>query len=153
MSFLCPLCGHSITLKDAKPGKYKPKCPKCSGRFALTVASDPNTAPAAEKLPVDEAAATMQATMAPTPAPTPPPEPAPTPAKKSAIPAMDATMAPSAQATLAPSAQATLPPTDPNATGAWEAAPTRASPPASEALFSPSDMTLLIRAPEGLKPY
>ena len=38
----CPLCQHSFSLKDPKPGKYKPKCSACSQAFALVVeASDP----------------------------------------------------------------------------------------------------------------
>jgi serine/threonine protein kinase len=39
-----------MTLKDAKPGRYKPKCSKCAGRFGLTVAIDAGRAPVVEKL-------------------------------------------------------------------------------------------------------
>lgn len=40
MGLACPYCQHGLALKEAKPGKYKPKCPKCERRFLLTVASD-----------------------------------------------------------------------------------------------------------------
>lgn len=39
-----------MTAKDAKPGKYKPKCGKCGERFSLTIAADPAAAPVVEKL-------------------------------------------------------------------------------------------------------
>ncbi|MFY7877930.1 MAG: serine/threonine protein kinase, partial [Pirellula sp.] len=35
----CPLCQHSFSIKDPKPGKYKPKCSACSQAFALVVES------------------------------------------------------------------------------------------------------------------
>ncbi len=38
----CPLCQHSLSIKDPKPGKYKPKCSGCGEQFAIVVeASDP----------------------------------------------------------------------------------------------------------------
>ncbi|HEX5102162.1 MAG TPA: hypothetical protein VFV87_00015 [Pirellulaceae bacterium] len=40
MAIHCPYCRHKMALKDAKPGKYKPKCAKCGTRFLLTVPAD-----------------------------------------------------------------------------------------------------------------
>ncbi len=38
----CPLCQHSISIKDPKPGKYKPKCSGCGSPFVVLVeAGDP----------------------------------------------------------------------------------------------------------------
>ena len=52
MAIQCPYCQYSITVKNAKPGKYTPKCPKCTKPFALRVpeASDAEwiVGPAAE---------------------------------------------------------------------------------------------------------
>lgn len=42
-----------MVVKDAKPGKYKPKCAKCGERFALTVFPDASKEPLTEKLPVE----------------------------------------------------------------------------------------------------
>jgi hypothetical protein len=53
MAFPCPYCAHSITIKSAKPGKFKPKCPKCSQVFLLTVSEGQNSAPIAQKLQSD----------------------------------------------------------------------------------------------------
>jgi predicted Zn finger-like uncharacterized protein len=33
----CPHCKHSITVKNAKPGRFAPKCPKCAKTFVLRV--------------------------------------------------------------------------------------------------------------------
>lgn len=35
----CPLCQHAFSIKDPKPGKFKPKCSACSQAFALVVES------------------------------------------------------------------------------------------------------------------
>lgn len=35
----CPLCQHSFSLKDPKPGQYKPKCSACLQAFGLIVES------------------------------------------------------------------------------------------------------------------
>ncbi len=40
MAIQCPYCQHSISVKSLKPGKFAPKCPKCSKAFHLTVADD-----------------------------------------------------------------------------------------------------------------
>jgi len=50
MPFACPYCSHSINVKSAKPGKYKPKCPRCSQVILLTV-PEGDAAPIAQKLP------------------------------------------------------------------------------------------------------
>lgn len=43
MAFRCPYCGFRITVKTApKPGKYTPKCPKCTGKLTLTVPTEPD---------------------------------------------------------------------------------------------------------------
>ena len=33
----CPYCQHSLSIKDPKPGKYKPKCSGCGEPFAIVV--------------------------------------------------------------------------------------------------------------------
>jgi serine/threonine protein kinase len=85
-----------MTVKDAKPGRYKPKCAKCGKRFGLTIASDAGQPPLVEALADDSHAATVAEA---------PPRPAP---------------APAAAKTQVGSSDATLPP-DPQATGAWTA--------------------------------
>jgi serine/threonine protein kinase len=40
-----------MVVKDAKPGKYKPKCAKCGERFSLTVFPDASQEPLVQKLP------------------------------------------------------------------------------------------------------
>ncbi|MGI8980435.1 MAG: protein kinase domain-containing protein [Pirellulaceae bacterium] len=53
MPLHCPHCQHSMVVKDAKPGKYKPKCAKCGERFSLTVFPDASQEPLVQKLPAD----------------------------------------------------------------------------------------------------
>jgi hypothetical protein len=36
----CPHCQHAINFKTAKPGRFKPNCPKCGKAFVLTIAAD-----------------------------------------------------------------------------------------------------------------
>src|SRR6185295_83599 len=77
MAIVCPYCRHSMTVKDAKPGKYKPKCAKCGKRFGLTVGSDPSEpplvaalideAPAPSAPPSDDPAGTARSISAPAP--------------------------------------------------------------------------------------
>ena len=43
----CPFCQHGIAVKNAKPGRYQPKCPKCGKPFALVVNSSGRMAAAA----------------------------------------------------------------------------------------------------------
>src|SRR6476469_9548733 len=75
----CPHCQHSMVVKDAKPGKYKPKCARCGERFALTVFSDASQKPLVEKLPDIATAPTVlyppaEAAAVPAAPPTPPAE-------------------------------------------------------------------------------
>ena len=49
MAIVCPICGGSIQLKEPKPGRYQPKCPKCGARFKLTISDDPAAAPIVEQ--------------------------------------------------------------------------------------------------------
>ena len=35
----CPLCQHSLSIKDPRAGKYKPKCSGCGEQFAIVVES------------------------------------------------------------------------------------------------------------------
>jgi len=37
----CPHCGHRISLRDPKPGRFRPKCPGCAQAFLLTVPEHP----------------------------------------------------------------------------------------------------------------
>jgi serine/threonine protein kinase len=41
MAIVCPHCRHALNLKNAKPGRYTPKCSKCGKPFALTVSDGP----------------------------------------------------------------------------------------------------------------
>jgi eukaryotic-like serine/threonine-protein kinase len=59
---LCPYCQHSMVVKDAKPGKYRPKCAKCGERFLLTVFSDASRQPLVEKLPAEGERASIATT-------------------------------------------------------------------------------------------
>ena len=34
---VCPLCQHGLSIKDPKPGKYKPKCSGCGNPFVIVV--------------------------------------------------------------------------------------------------------------------
>ncbi len=47
MAIECPHCQFAIKIRDAKPGRYSPKCPKCKQRFALQVPTDPDALPVA----------------------------------------------------------------------------------------------------------
>ncbi|HXD86767.1 MAG TPA: serine/threonine-protein kinase [Urbifossiella sp.] len=40
MPIACPYCKHRINLKAAKPGRYRPRCPKCERPFALEIPKD-----------------------------------------------------------------------------------------------------------------
>ncbi|MBN9517951.1 protein kinase [bacterium] len=33
----CPHCGHRLTLRNPKPGRFKPRCPGCDHAFVLTI--------------------------------------------------------------------------------------------------------------------
>lgn len=125
----CPYCNHSMTVREAKPGTYKPKCAKCGQSFALRVHDDPakpwSTAklapPAAveQTLPPTSAAKTVAEPSSPPSVPraaeaTLPP---PSPPRASSPQAVEATLPPS-QPTANPLA-------DPNATADFAANLTR----------------------------
>ncbi len=40
MPFACPHCGHSMSVKNAKPGRFTPRCPKCMQNFVLIIPAD-----------------------------------------------------------------------------------------------------------------
>jgi membrane protein implicated in regulation of membrane protease activity len=46
----CPYCQNTLSLKEAKPGRYTPRCPKCREPFQLDVPEDPDQAPVASKV-------------------------------------------------------------------------------------------------------
>jgi eukaryotic-like serine/threonine-protein kinase len=58
MVISCPYCRHQMNLKDPKPGRYQPKCSKCSRRFALTIPAEPSGQPEIRALP-DSSEATL----------------------------------------------------------------------------------------------
>lgn len=116
MALACPYCHHSVSLKDAKPGKYKPKCPKCEKRFLLFVPAQADVAPTAAPLP-DEAEGTLASSASP-----PASVPAPAPPSKSAAserttpaasaPQFDVTLPGASEATMPAAVEATLPPSN-----------------------------------------
>lgn len=112
MALRCPYCQHGLTFKDAKPGRYSPKCPNCSQKFSLTIPAEPGAEPLVKALP----AAAPDATMPPTGATA---TPATTVHAKAAPPAASTTVgkpaAPKPAATTKPPAGADL------ATGVWDA--------------------------------
>ncbi|VTT98117.1 serine threonine protein kinase : Serine/threonine protein kinase OS=Pirellula staleyi (strain ATCC 27377 / DSM 6068 / ICPB 4128) GN=Psta_1107 PE=3 SV=1 [Gemmataceae bacterium] len=64
MSIACPYCGASLNPKGAKPGHFKPKCPKCQQTFALTVSDDPDDPFTVERLDADPLPATKAVPLA-----------------------------------------------------------------------------------------
>lgn len=42
MAIECPHCESSIAVKNVKPGRYAPKCPKCTRKFFLSIPDDPS---------------------------------------------------------------------------------------------------------------
>jgi len=68
----CPRCRDEIAIKDARPGRFRIKCPRCGSPFALTVPDEPGAAAVVEALAAEAPAPS------PTPAPPPPPPPPPT---------------------------------------------------------------------------
>ncbi|MCA9206830.1 MAG: protein kinase, partial [Planctomycetales bacterium] len=75
MSIACPHCGHRMSLRDPKPGRFQPKCGKCAQRFRLTIA-DATSPPVVEPLDAAPAAETKS---------NPPTANAPTPSSKTAV--------------------------------------------------------------------
>ncbi|MBY0458573.1 MAG: serine/threonine protein kinase, partial [Gemmataceae bacterium] len=43
MAIACPYCAHKLTLKSAKPGRYRPRCPGCDKPFILWVPEEAGT--------------------------------------------------------------------------------------------------------------
>ncbi len=122
MALHCPYCQHSLAFKDAKPGRYGPKCPKCTKKFMLVVSASPGVEPAASPLPAEAAsggANPTQATVANVSAKPATPvsaainSPGATGAWSNSPPASD----PNATGAFMPTVAAG--PADPNATGAW----------------------------------
>lgn len=62
MAFPCPYCAYRINIKSAKPGRFRPKCPKCAETFLLTVPDSDDAAPSAQRLPQAAPAAGAQGT-------------------------------------------------------------------------------------------
>jgi hypothetical protein len=42
---LCPSCRHPIRVRDLRPGRFTPRCPRCDRAFLLTVPDQPGTPP------------------------------------------------------------------------------------------------------------
>ena len=122
MPVLCPHCRHSMVVKDAKPGKYKPKCAKCGERFSLTVFPDASQQPLVEKLPAEGQRASIATTptvlythpeetaTSPSPTPIPSKEPPPSRPKEPAEPKRQPLASPPAAKTVVavPQAEATI---------------------------------------------
>lgn len=130
MALSCPHCGHSISIKDVKAGSYKPKCPKCAERFALTVSEDPSVLPVASKIASATPSATVaDATMAPGAAS---PKPALPPAEATMLNAtmVNTTMPPKSggASVTKPGIQATIPSRGAEATAAGNSQATRVEP-------------------------
>ena len=66
MQISCPTCLHTMSVKDAKAGQYKPKCAKCGERFVLTIFADAR-APQAQSLVAVTSSAAASAADAPSP--------------------------------------------------------------------------------------
>jgi len=50
VSVVCPNCDHRLALKASRPGKYRPRCPKCERLFALEIPTDAEAAIVATSL-------------------------------------------------------------------------------------------------------
>lgn len=55
MALKCPNCQHGLVIKDLKPGRFTPLCPKCKQRFLLIVRGQPGTTLQVACLPADSA--------------------------------------------------------------------------------------------------
>src|SRR5262245_13983269 len=51
--FACPYCSRVIRAKNPRPGRYKPKCPKCQRAFVLVVPAESSSRPVTELIPDD----------------------------------------------------------------------------------------------------
>jgi hypothetical protein len=70
VSVTCPNCHKSLQLKGLKPGRFKPKCPRCGQAFQLTVPAEPGKEPVAAPLPAKPAPAPAAAAPPPATEPT-----------------------------------------------------------------------------------
>lgn len=116
MAIRCPYCQHGMSIKEAKPGRYKPKCSKCGQRFALTIYPQPDRAPLTEALPSETAAA---AATVPAADSVPAPKSAPVAEKpsKTALASQQTTIAaPDATIAFDPTRARTATPVDPSPT-------------------------------------
>ena len=52
-SIICPYCQHGSHVKNPKPGKFTPKCPKCGKQFIAIFSADPVAAPEVRALKAD----------------------------------------------------------------------------------------------------
>ena len=50
MVIVCPHCSHRLSLKTAKTGRFRPKCPGCEKPFLLIVPEDPAAQPEARAI-------------------------------------------------------------------------------------------------------
>ena len=53
MAIACPYCSHRISLKAARPGRFRPKCPNCAQPFLLWVPDEAGAACKVQVLPAD----------------------------------------------------------------------------------------------------
>jgi hypothetical protein len=47
---LCPSCRHAIRVRDLRPGRFAPRCPRCDRSFQLTVPDQPGQTPVVSTL-------------------------------------------------------------------------------------------------------
>jgi hypothetical protein len=45
MAIQCPYCGYGMALKGGRPGRFGPRCPKCTKKFLLVISDDPSQPP------------------------------------------------------------------------------------------------------------
>jgi len=129
MTIVCPYCGKHMTLKGAKPGRYKPKCSKCSKIFLLGIPKGDDPEPIVKKL---------QSSTNTKPA-SPKSVPSKQPVKRKA-----GASAPTKVANqTAPVIEQTIAVANPGASGTVVAQPQRAVP-------NPSDQTIAASAPTAI---
>ncbi|MFO0891241.1 MAG: MJ0042-type zinc finger domain-containing protein [Isosphaeraceae bacterium] len=45
MLILCPNCRHAIRVRDLRPGRFTPRCPRCEHSFQMTIPDQPGKTP------------------------------------------------------------------------------------------------------------
>jgi serine/threonine protein kinase len=60
VAIACPNCDHRINLKAAKPGRFRPSCPKCGKAFILVIPEQSNAAVQVRVMPSDTLVANIQ---------------------------------------------------------------------------------------------